>query len=171
MYSVTVTYLETTKDKLQFTDPVRHQWLVNRGSEAFFYHGVTWFFCVLLLLDLNRASLLHQQVDDAAVSLCSVRAVYENPTERSKLIFHVRPSGMKQGGEGWNRLRAVGVDAQYLPLRINKEWKALNAASVLVGGLWEVIWLWAWRQIPCWSNRWPSASWDLQYVHKYLIQF
>lgn len=61
------------------------------------------------------------------------------------------------------------VIAQNHPTRINKDWKMLNAASMQVGGLWEAIWLRAWQQIPCWSNRWPSASWELQYVHKYLF--
>lgn len=45
MHSVTVTSLDTMKDYFQFTDPVQHQQLVNRVSEAFFYHSVTWFFC------------------------------------------------------------------------------------------------------------------------------
>lgn len=31
---------------------------------------------------------------------------------------------------------------------------------MLVGGLREATWLPAWQQIPCWSNRWPDASWE-----------
>lgn len=74
-------------------------------------------------------------------ALCALFMKTQQKGQRRQLIFHVGPSGMKQGGE---ETRAeTSSDAQHLPLRMNREWKALNAASVPVGGLWEVIWLWA----------------------------
>lgn len=114
-------------------------------------------------------------------SVCSVSA------ERSKNDSSGRVE--RSEGQGWNSSELSGSDPQRTrtwgsaasgslwashrsdspSLTINKDWKTLNAASVQVGGLWEAIWLCAWQQIPCWSNRWPSASWELQYVHKYLF--
>lgn len=144
------------------------------------------------LLDFSLRNSRHRlRVNDAAVTLCSVSADHEERSKKAAHFSHLtewnkvqteRRRGLKpaQGFqvEGSDPSQHVcmslqrafeQVAAQYHPTRVNKEWKTLSAASVQVGGLWEAIWLRAWQQIPCWSNRWPSASWELQYVHKYLF--
>lgn len=121
----------------------------------------------------------HLHVNDAAVSFRKVK-------EGCSFFTFDRVERSEYGDESWNQFGAVRlkvqilwaapqrtctcsstssrrafeqVIAQHLPPRINKGWKTLPPCRL--ARLWEAIWLWAWQQIPCWSNRWPSASWEL----------
>lgn len=119
-------------------------------------------------------------ISASTASACKWRCSQSRPKkhqkgQRRQLIFHIqaererkrRQRAEKQSREsswgGFSSCRAAEDPLSFVTNLPEINIQTLSAdASLQVGGLWEAIWLRAWRQqIPCWSNRWTSASWEL----------
>ena len=95
----------------------------------------------------------HLHLNDSAVIFRKVR---EGSSFRAADAEETQRVGPKVGGSNPESWAVLWASEQLHRL---SGWR--QAASVQVGGLLEAIWLRAWQQKPCWSNRWPSASWEL----------